>query len=42
MMMVDKVIAMPREKCGKVIGRINEGELIALNHMLSVVTGIVD
>ena len=40
--MVDKIIAMPREKCGNVIGRINESELIALNHMLSVVIGIAD
>jgi mRNA interferase MazF len=40
--MVDKIIAMPREKCGSVIGRINESELIALNHMLSVVIGIAD
>lgn len=40
--MVDKIVAMPREKCGRVIGRINETELIALNHMLSVVIGIAD
>jgi mRNA interferase MazF len=40
--MVDKIIAMPREKCGNVIGRIDESELIALNHMLSVVIGIAD
>jgi mRNA interferase MazF len=40
--MVDKVTAMPREKCGRVIGRINETELIALNHMLTVVIGIAD
>lgn len=40
--MVDKIVAMPREKCGQVIGRINESELIALNHMLSVVIGLAD
>lgn len=40
--MVDKIIAMPRQKCGKVIGRVNESTLIALNHMLSVVVGIAD
>jgi mRNA interferase MazF len=40
--MVDKVIAMPREKCGRVIGRIDETALIALNHMLSVVIGLAD
>jgi len=40
--MVDKILALPRAKCGKVIGRINESELIALNHMLSVIIGIAD
>ncbi len=40
--MVDKIIAMPRAKCGKVIGRINESELIALSHMLAIVIGIAD
>jgi mRNA interferase MazF len=40
--MVDKIIAMPREKCGRVIGRIDENALIALNHMLSVVVGLAD
>jgi mRNA interferase MazF len=40
--MVDKIVAMQREKCGTVIGRIDESALIALNHMLSVVIGIAD
>jgi mRNA interferase MazF len=40
--MIDKIIAMPREKCGVVIGRINDNELIALNHMLSLVIGLAD
>jgi len=40
--MVDKIVAMPREKCGEAIGRIDETALIALNHMLSVVIGIAD
>jgi mRNA interferase MazF len=40
--MIDKIVAMPREKCGRVIGRLNEGERIALNHMLAVVVGIAD
>ena len=40
--MVDKIVAMPREKCGEAIGRIEETALIALNHMLSVVIGIAD
>ena len=40
--MVDKILALPREKCGRVIGRIDEGAVIALNHMLSVIVGIAD
>jgi mRNA interferase MazF len=40
--MIDKIVAMPREKCGRVIGRIDESVVIALNHMLSVVVGIAD
>ncbi len=40
--MVDKIVALPREKCGKVIGHIDKGSLIALNHMLSVIVGIAD
>ena len=40
--MVDKIVAMPRDKCGRVIGRINDSERVALNHMLSVVIGIAD
>jgi hypothetical protein len=33
---------LPRESCGKVIGHIDKGSLIALNHMLSVIVGIAD
>jgi hypothetical protein len=33
---------MMRTKCGKVIGRLDEGSLVALNHMSSVVVGIAD
>jgi mRNA interferase MazF len=40
--MVDKILAIPRGKCGAAIGRIDENALIALNHMLSVVIGIAD
>jgi len=40
--MVDKIVAMPREKCGRTIGRIERSELIALNQMLSLIIGIVD
>jgi mRNA interferase MazF len=40
--MVDKIVATPREKCGAVIGRLDQKGLIALNHMLSVVIGLAD
>ena len=40
--MVDKILAIPREKCGEPIGRIDESALIALNYMLSVTIGIAD
>ena len=40
--MIDKIVAIPRAKCGGVIGRLNESERIALNHMIAVVTGIAD
>ena len=40
--MVDKVVALPRAKCGRVVGRIGEASLIALNHMLSVMIGLAD
>ena len=40
--MVDKIIPVMRNKCGKVIGRLDEGSLLALNHMISVVVGIAD
>jgi mRNA interferase MazF len=40
--MIDKIVAMPRAKCGKAIGRLGEREMIALNHMLSVVIGLAD
>jgi mRNA interferase MazF len=40
--MVDKIVAMPRGKCGRTLGRIDETGLIALSHMLSVVIGLAD
>jgi mRNA interferase MazF len=40
--MIDKIVAIPRGKCGRVIGHLNESERIALNHMLAVVVGIAD
>jgi mRNA interferase MazF len=40
--MVDKIIAIPRQKCGKVIGALDESAMIALNHMLALIIGIAD
>jgi mRNA interferase MazF len=40
--MVDKIVAMPREKCGGIIGRLDESEIAVLNHMLAVVIGVAD
>ena len=40
--MVDKVTPIRRAKCGRVIGRLEDDALLALNHMLSVVIGIAD
>jgi len=40
--MVEKVLAVPRGKCGRKIGSLDETTLIALNHMLLVVIGIAD
>jgi mRNA interferase MazF len=40
--MIDKIIAIPREKCSKPIDRINQPELIALDRLLAVMIGIAD
>ena len=40
--MVDKIVAIARAKCGAVIGRLDESSILALNHMLSVMVGIAD
>ena len=40
--MIDKIVAIPRKKCGSVIGRLNQSERIALNDMLAVIVGIAD
>jgi mRNA interferase MazF len=40
--MIDKIVAIPRGKCGRVTGRLNESERIALNHMLAVIVGVAD
>ena len=40
--MVDKIVALPREKCGMVIGQIEGAHMIALDRLLAVVNGIAD
>ena len=40
--MVDKITPVPRIRCGAVIGALDQGTLIALNTLLSVVIGIAD
>ena len=40
--MVDKIVAVRRDKCGGIIGRFDVANLVALNRMLSLVVGIAD
>ena len=40
--MVDKVLAYPRAKCGLVIGRLAPADMLVLNNMLLVVIGLAD
>lgn len=40
--MVDKIMAVRRDKCGSPIGRIDEEALLALNRLLALVTGLAD
>ncbi len=40
--MVDKIVAVPRVKCGKVVGKLDEKARIALDHMVAVVVGLAD
>jgi mRNA interferase MazF len=40
--MVDKVLAYPRAKCGPVFGRMSPVELLALNGLLAVMLGLAD
>ena len=39
---VDKILACPRVKCGKVIGHLTAAEMLALTNMLSVMIGLAD
>ena len=38
--MVDKVLAYPRAKCGPVMGHLSAAEILVLNTMLSVMIGL--
>ncbi len=40
--MIDKILAVPREKCGAVIGHLDDRAKLSLNHMLSVMLGLAD
>ena len=40
--MVDKVLAYPRAKCGLAIGRLSAADMLVLNTMLSVMIGLAD
>jgi mRNA interferase MazF len=40
--MVDKILAYPRAKCGAPIGRLSGADMLALNNMLSVMVGLAD
>ena len=40
--MVDKIMAVRRDKCSTVIGRLDDGTILALNRMLVLVIGLAD
>lgn len=40
--MVDKIFALSRAKCGQVRGRLDDAALVVLNRMLSTVLGLAD
>jgi mRNA interferase MazF len=40
--MVDKIFALSRGKCGTPIGRLTAEQIFALNHVLSLVIGLAD
>ena len=39
---VDKIMAVRRDKCGPVLGRLDDAGMWALNRLLALVVGIVD
>ena len=40
--MVDKIMAVRRDKCGPAIGRLDEATTLALNRLLALVIGLAD
>jgi mRNA interferase MazF len=40
--MVDKIMAVRRDRCGAPIGRVNEAALLALRRLLAFVVGVAD
>jgi mRNA interferase MazF len=40
--MVDKIMAVRRDKCGPVLGRLDDTAMWALNRLLALVVGIAD
>jgi mRNA interferase MazF len=40
--MIDKILAYPRAKCGQIIGRLSSDDMLVLNNMLSVMIGLAD
>jgi mRNA interferase MazF len=38
--MVEKIMALRREKCGRVIGRLSDQEMLLLNRLLGLMIGI--
>ncbi|MGH7086137.1 MAG: type II toxin-antitoxin system PemK/MazF family toxin, partial [Acetobacteraceae bacterium] len=40
--MVDKIMAVRRDRCGAPVGRIDEAQLLAVSRLLAFVVGIAD
>ena len=40
--MVDKIMAVRRDKCSTVIGRLDDATILLLNQMLALVVGLAD
>jgi mRNA interferase MazF len=40
--MVDKITAVRRDKCGQAFGRLDAATLVSLNRMIALLTGITD